>query len=104
MYIESVLCPTLRVGDIVIMDNLGSHKSEQVRHAIEARGASLYYLPPYSPDYNPIEMGFSKIKSALRKAARRNVDDLCSALASSLASFLPKTCSAFFRHAGYAYV
>ncbi len=104
LYVETVLCPTLTVGDIVVMDNLGSHKSEGVRRAIEARGASLYYLPPYSPDFNPIEMGFSKIKAGLRKAARRSVDGLCQELTSILASFSPSHCSAFFRHAGYKYV
>jgi transposase len=104
LYVETVLCPTLKVGDIVIMDNLGSHKSEEVRRAIEARGASLYYLPPYSPDYNPIEMGFSKIKAGLRKAARRSVVGLYDELAIILKRFSPSICSNFFKHAGYGYV
>ena len=101
MYIEKVLCPTLQVGDIVVMDNLGSHKSDEISRAIEARGASLHYLPPYSPDLNPIEMGFSKIKAGLRKAARRTVDSLCKELTSILRSFTPSHCSNFFKHAGY---
>lgn len=103
-YVLNVLCPTLQPGDIVIIDNLGSHKSVAVRRAIEACGATLLFLPPYSPDLNPIEPGFSKIKSALRKAARRTIDSLCSEVASVLATFSPRQCSSFFRRAGYASV
>jgi len=101
IYIENILCPTLKVGDIVVMDNLGSHKSDQITRLIEARGASLHYLPPYSPDFNPIEMGFSQIKAGLRKAARRTVDAVCQEVASILKSFSPEHCSNFFKHAGY---
>ena len=75
-YVDQVLVPTLKPGDIVIMDNLGSHKGSGVREAIEAAGASLFYLPPYSPDFNPIEKAFSKLKALLRKAAARTVESL----------------------------
>jgi transposase len=87
-YLEKVLVPELRPGDIVIMDNLSSHKGPRVRQMIEAAGASLRYLPPYSPDFNPIENAFAKLKALLRKAAERSVDGLWSAGASSTA--LPK--------------
>lgn len=103
LYVRDVLCPILKPGDIVVMDNLGSHKSPDIRKAIEAVGATLLYLPPYSPDLNPIEPGFSKIKSGLRKAARRSVDALNHAVASVLDSFSPRQCASFFRRAGYAY-
>ena len=76
-YVEQVLAPTLSPGDIVIMDNLPAHKPLAVRHAIEATGAALHFLPPYSPDFNPIEMAFSKLKAFLKKSAARTVDDLC---------------------------
>ena len=76
-YVDQVLVPELRPGDIVIMDNLGSHKGAGVRAAIETAGAELLYLPPYSPDFNPIENAFSKLKAHLRKAAERTVDGLC---------------------------
>ena len=76
-YVEQVLAPTLAPGDIVIMDNLPAHKPPAVRHAIEATGADLHFLPPYSPDFNPIEMAFSKLKAFLKKTAARTVDDLC---------------------------
>jgi transposase len=100
--IEQMLAPTLAPGDIVIMDNLGSHKVGGVREAIEARGAELLYLPPYSPDLNPIELAFSKLKRALRSAAARTLDGLWNTIASLLDRFTPAECAAYFRHCGYA--
>jgi transposase len=100
-YVEHCLAPTLRPGDIVVMDNLASHKSECVRNAIAAKGASLLFLPPYSPDLNPIELMFAKLKALLRKAAQRTVDDLWNCLGQALECFSPDECRAFFRHAGY---
>lgn len=101
-YVEQFLVPVLRTGDIVTMDNLPSHKVAGVRELIEGAGAFLIYLPPYSPDLNPIELLFSKLKSLLRKAAKRTVDDLWQQLGSSLCDFSPQECRNFFRHAGYA--
>jgi transposase len=101
-YVEQMLAPTLGAGDIVIMDNLGSHKVEGVREAIEAHGAQLLYLPPYSPDLNPIELAFSKLKRLLRSAAARTVDALWDTIGSLLDRFSPTECSAYFRHCGYA--
>jgi transposase len=89
VYVEQVLVPELRDGDIVIMDNLGSHKGAGVRAAIEAAGASLLYLPPYSPDFNPIENAFAKLKALLRKAAERTVDGLWSAIGRITTSSIP---------------
>jgi len=100
-YVEQVLVPTLRPGDIVIMDNLAPHKAGAVRRAIEACGAELRYLPPYSPDLNPIENAFAKLKAALRKAAARCVDDLEAAICDALPTFQPAECSNYFRAAGY---
>jgi transposase len=100
-YVEQFLAPTLSPGDIVIMDNLGSHKVAGVREAIEARGASLIYLPPYSPDLNPIEQVFAKLKAKLRSAAARTVDTLWDAIGSTLDAFPPAECAAYFRNAGY---
>lgn len=100
-YIEQVLVPELNAGDIVVMDNLGSHKSPKIRLAIEAAGASLLYLPPYSPDLNPIEMGFSKLKAGLRKAAERSVDALWTRIGKLLDDFTPDECANFFTKAGY---
>ena len=88
-YVTQVLVPELTPGDIVVMDNLPSHKVTGVRLAIEAAGASLLYLPPYSPDFNPIEMAFSKLKAILRQAAARTVDDLWDVIAQSLDAFTP---------------
>jgi transposase len=99
--IEQVLVPELRPGDIVIMDNLGSHKGAGVRAAIEATGARLLYLPPYSPDFNPIENAFSKLKALLRKAAERTVDGLWSRIGALLPTFTPQECANFFAAAGY---
>jgi transposase len=101
-YVEHCLAPTLRPGEIVVMDNLGSHKSERVRAAIAARGARLLFLPPYSPDLNPIELMFSKLKALLRKLAARTVDSLWAGLGDALDRFSADQCRAFFRHAGYA--
>jgi transposase len=100
-YIEQVLVPELRPGDIVIMDNLGSHKGAGVRAAIEETGARLLYLPPYSPDFNPIENAFSKLKALLRKAAERTVDGLWSRIGALLPTFTPQECANFFAAAGY---
>jgi transposase len=100
-YVEQVLAPTLTTGDIVIMDNLSSHKVAGVRQAIEAAGATLLYLPPYSPDLNPIEQAFAKLKALLRAKALRTVDALWNALGSLVACFTPEECRNFLRHAGY---
>jgi transposase len=100
-YVDQVLAPTLSAGDIVVMDNLGSHKGAGVRTAIEATGATLLYLPPYSPDFNPIEKAFSKLKALLRKAAERSVDALWNRIAALLDAFTPKECANFFAAAGY---
>jgi transposase len=101
-YVAEVLAPTLAPGDIVVMDNLSAHKGADIRAAIEARGASLLYLPPYSPDFNPIEMVFAKLKAILRKAAARTRDDLWDAVAGALRTVTPEECANFFAHAGYA--
>ena len=100
-YVEQVLAPTLTPGDIVIMDNLPAHKPTAVRHAIEASGAELRFLPPYSPDFNPIEMAFSKLKAFLKKAAVRTIDDLWDAIAIGIDSFTPTECDNYFDAAGY---
>ena len=101
-YVEQFLAPTLKTGDIVIMDNLSSHKIAGVEQAITARGAQLLYLPPYSPDLNPIEPAFAKLKALLRKAAERTVDALWNRLENVLDAFTADDCRNFFRHAGYA--
>lgn len=100
-YVEQVLVPTLRQGDIVVMDNLSSHKGAGVRKAIEAAGAELLFLPPYSPDLNPIELAFAKLKTLLRAKALRTIDALWSAIGSLVACFTPDQCANFLRHAGY---
>jgi transposase len=100
-YVEQVLVPDLRPGNIVIMDNLGSHKGAAVRQAIEAAGASLLFLPPYSPDLNPIENAFSKLKAMLRKTAARTLDTLWAAIAKLIDTFAPGECSNYFKAAGY---
>lgn len=100
-YVEQVLVPTLRPGDVVIMDNLASHKTEAVREAIEAAGAELRFLPPYSPDFNPIENAFAKLKALLRKVAARTRDALWSAVADAIEAFPPAECANFFTAAGY---
>ena len=100
-YIDQVLVPELEPGDIVILDNLGSHKGEGIRAAIEAVGAKLLYLPPYSPDFNPIENAFAKLKALLRKAAQRSVEGLWAAIAAAVSNFSPQECANFFTAAGY---
>ena len=100
-YVEQVLAPTLRPGEIVVLDNLSAHKVPGVREAIEAAGASLLYLPPYSPDFNPIEQLFAKLKALLRKAAERSVEGLWSRIAALLSAFTSEECANYFRNAGY---
>lgn len=100
-YVEQQLAPSLRPGDVVVMDNLSSHKRAGVRTAIEAAGARLVYLPPYSPDLNPIELAFSKLKGLLRKAGRRTVEGLWSFLGDTLDLFSAEECHNYFRHCGY---
>lgn len=102
VYVEKVLAPTLSERDMVVIDNLPAHKVEGVRAAIEARGAILIYLPPYSPDLNPIEMAFAKLKTLLRKAAARTRDKLWDAVAEVLLAFTPDECANYLAHAGYA--
>jgi transposase len=100
-YVEQVLVPTLSPGDIVIMDNLPAHKPAAIRQAIEAAGAELRFLPPYSPDFNPIEMAFSKLKAFLKKIAARTIDDLWAAIAKAIETFTPDECQNYFAAAGY---
>ena len=100
-YVEQVLVPELRSGDIVVMDNLSSHKGPRVRQMIETAGANLLFLPPYSPEFNPIEMAFSKMKSHLRKAAERTVDGLWNAIGRIVDMFTPRECANYFIAAGY---
>ena len=100
-YVERVLIPELRRGDIVIMDNLSSHKGSRVREQIESAGARLLYLPPYSPDFNPIENAFAKLKALLRKAAERTVDGLWATIGSLVDLFTPVECTNYFKAAGY---
>jgi transposase len=100
-YMEQFLVPTLAPGDIVVMDNLASHKRPKVRELIEAAGARLLFLPPYSPDFNPIEMLFAKLKALLRKAAERTVESLWRTIGQCLESFSPRECANYFVAAGY---
>ena len=100
-YIDRVLVPELTPGDIVVMDNLASHKGPAVRTAIETAGARLLFLPPYSPDFNPIEMAFSKLKALLRKAAERTVEGLWSAIGRFIDTVTPDECANLFAAAGY---
>jgi len=100
-YIQQILVPTLRPDDIVILDNLPAHKSVGVRQAIEAAGAKLRFLPPYSPDFNPIENAFSKLKALLRKAAARTVEQLWKVIGDSLDAFTTNECANYFAAAGY---
>ena len=101
-YLEQVLCPQLRRGDTLILDNLATHKIQKVAQLLWARGVGLRYLPPYSPDLNPIELAFSKLKTHLRQAAARTLEDLHVALAAGLNSFSAQHGQGFFRHAHYA--
>ena len=101
-WVEEQLCPTLAPGDIVIMDNLSSHKRPAVRAAIRAKGARLLFLPPYSPDLNPIEQVFAKLKHLLRKAAERSVEATWRRIGSLLDAFPPQECANYLRNSGYA--
>jgi transposase len=100
-YVDQVLVPELKRGDVVVMDNLSSHKGPAVRRAIEAAGAKLLYLPPYSPDFNPIENAFAKLKALLRKAAERTVGALWDRIGILLDTFTPSECANYFAAAGY---
>jgi transposase len=100
-YVQQVLVPTLEPGDIVVMDNLASHKVAGIKEAIEASGAYVRYLPPYSPDFNPIEQAIAKFKSHLRKEAARTLEALIEAIARTLNLFTPQHCTNFFANAGY---
>lgn len=102
IYVERVLVPTLKPGDIVIMDNLGSHKGKAVRQFLRAAGAKLIFLPKYSPDLNPIEQVFAKLKHLLRKCAARTVEAICAAIGQLLHAFTPRECANYFTNAGYA--
>ncbi len=102
-WVEQSLAPTLAPGDMVIADNLGSHKVTGVREAIEASGASLLFLPPYSPDLNPIEQVFAKLKALLRKAAPRNRDALWKTIGASLNRFTATECANYIRHCSYGH-
>jgi transposase len=101
-YVEQALVPTLKPGDIVAMDNLSSHKGEAVRQAIRNAGAHLLFLPQYSPDLNPIEQVFAKLKALLRKAAERTVDSVCERIGTLLDAFTPDECANYLKNAGYA--
>ena len=100
-YVERVLVPTLREGDIVIMDNLGSHKGKAVRQLIRSAGAKLFFLPKYSPDLNPIEQVFAKLKHLLRKAAVRTIETVCTTIGEILGAFTAEECANYFRNSGY---
>jgi transposase len=101
-YIEKVLAPTLREGQVVVMDNLSSHRGSRVRELIEQRGCELIYLPPYSPDFNPIEEAFSKIKGLLRKAEARSREALIEAMGRAISAVTPQDAQGFFEHRGYS--
>jgi transposase len=100
-YVEHFLAPTLRKGDVVVMDNLPSHKVAGVREAIERAGATLRYLPPYSPDFNPIEQVFAKFKASLRRAAARTFEALIKAIAQAIEAFTPQECANYVENSGY---
>ena len=100
-YVEQVLVPTLRPGDVVVLDNLAVHRHPAARAAIEAVGAQLRFLPPYSPDFNPIELAFAKLKAFLRAARPRSFDQVCALIAAALELFTAKECRNFIRHCGY---
>jgi transposase len=101
-WVEQQLCPTLKAGDIVIMDNLSSHKRPATRAAIRARGARLLFLPPYSPDLNPIEQVFAKLKHLLRKAAERTHEATWQRIGTILEAFPPRECANYLTNSGYA--
>lgn len=100
-YVEQVLVPTLRRGDVVVLDNLAVHKQPDIRTAIEAAGAQLRFLPPYSPDFNPIEQAFAKLKAFLRAARPRTFDHVCELITAALGLFTPAECANYMRHSGY---
>src|SRR5205085_7094389 len=100
-YIEQVLVPTLRLGDIVVLDNLTVHKQPEVQAAIERVGAQIRFLPPYSPDFNPIEQAFAKLKAFLRAARPRSFDQVVAYVAAALPLFTPEECRNYIRHCGY---
>lgn len=102
VYLEHVLCPALRPGDTLILDNLSTHKIPSVGRLLSACGAEVRYLPPYSPDLNPMEQAIAKLKAHLRQAAARTLEDLMGAVAKALGSFSASHCRGFFRHAQYA--
>ena len=101
-YVEQVLVPALKPGDLVIMDNLGSHKADAIRRIIRAAGATAVFLPPYSPDFNPIEQAFAKLKSDLRKEDARSVDAVCDSIGRLLDRFTATECANYFANSGYA--
>jgi transposase len=103
-YLEQVLGPALRKGQVVVMDNLSSHKGSRVRELIEQRGCELIYLPPYSPDLNPIEEAFAKIKGLLRKAEARSRAALVEAMGRAISAVTPRDAEGFFEHRGYRLV
>ena len=103
IYIRDILAPTLSAGDIVVMDNLSSHKVAGVRELIEAAGAKVFYLPPHSPDLNPIEQAFSKLKACLRKAAERSIDALWTTIGRIIKTIAPAECKNYFAHSGYVH-
>ena len=100
-YVEQVLVPTLQPGDVVVLDNLVAHKQPEVRDAIEQAGAFLRFLPPYSPDFNPIELAFAKLKAFLRAARPRTFEQVCELIATALGLFVPDECANYVRHSGY---
>lgn len=100
-YVEQVVVPEISAGDVVVMDNLSSHRVRGVREAIEGAGTACLYLPPYSPDFNPIEQAFAKLKGLLRQVAARTVEGLWQAVAEALDAFSPEECANYFRNAGY---
>ena len=100
-YIEQVLVPTLRPGDVVVLDNLAVHKQPEVIVAINTIGAHVRFLPPYSPDFNPIELAFAKLKAFLRAARPRSFDQVCTLVATALGLFVPTECANYVRHCGY---
>ena len=100
-YVEKVLVPSLEPGQIVVMDNLGAHRPKRIRELIEQQGCELLYVPAYSPDYNPIEEAFAKIKNLLRKAAARSKEALVEAIAAALSAITAEDARGFFEHAGY---
>jgi transposase len=100
-YVDQVLVPALRPGDVVVLDNLVAHKQLEVREAIERAGAHLRFLPPYSPDFNPIELAFAKLKAFLRAARPRTFDQVCQLIATALGLFMPDECTNYVKHCGY---